>query len=416
MQHDLIIVGSGPAGLSTALHLAQVAPELIGRTLILEKAHHPRAKLCAGGLVADTEIILKRLGLDSSEVPHVDVEAAHFDFAGKGLSLPIGRARMNAEGEKKKSAIFRTNPRPKNILRIIRRDEFDAWLARNAESRGIEIREGVTVNNVIPDKDGVTVETDAATFRTRVVVGADGSNGVTRCCVLPDAPIHTARVLEVITPSQPPPNSSNLGEAPRQGRWGSGREGGAYFDFFPVPAGIAGYTWDFPTQIEGQPMRCWGIYDMNIFADEKRPSLKETLAQEMARHGLDLAESEVNAHPLRWFSPFNAFAVPGVMLVGDAAGADPLLGEGISIALGYGQVAARAIQSAFAREDFSFHDYRGRILLSPLGQTLTARWFLGHIVYALRWRWLQSALWQNLNPLIFVLAWLFVLNWGKRMR
>jgi flavin-dependent dehydrogenase len=32
-----------------------------------------------------------------------------------------------------------------------------------------------------------------------------------------------------------------------------------------------------------------------------------------------------------------------VLLVGDAAGADPLFGEGISIALGYGVVAAREI-------------------------------------------------------------------------
>jgi flavin-dependent dehydrogenase len=68
---------------------------------------------------------------------------------------------------------------------------------------------------------------------------------------------------------------------------------------------------------------------MNIFADEKRPSLKETLAQEMARHGLDLSEAEVNVHPLRWFNPFNAFAVPRVLLVGDAAGADPLPGNSI---------------------------------------------------------------------------------------
>ena len=29
----------------------------------------------------------------------------------------------------------------------------------------------------------------------------------------------------------------------------------AFFDFFPVPDGLAGYTWDFPTQINGRPMR-----------------------------------------------------------------------------------------------------------------------------------------------------------------
>ena len=82
LEHDILILGGGPAGLSTALHLAQLAPELIPRILILEKAHYPRPKLCAGGLLADAEIILDRLGLDVSEVPHVDASAVHLDFAG----------------------------------------------------------------------------------------------------------------------------------------------------------------------------------------------------------------------------------------------------------------------------------------------------------------------------------------------
>jgi len=33
--YDLIIVGAGPAGISTALHLAKIAPDMIERTLIL---------------------------------------------------------------------------------------------------------------------------------------------------------------------------------------------------------------------------------------------------------------------------------------------------------------------------------------------------------------------------------------------
>ncbi|MFG0332280.1 MAG: FAD-dependent oxidoreductase, partial [Maioricimonas sp. JB049] len=53
MQYDVIIIGSGPSGSSTALHLAQRSPELARRTLILERDRHPRHKLCGGGCVND---------------------------------------------------------------------------------------------------------------------------------------------------------------------------------------------------------------------------------------------------------------------------------------------------------------------------------------------------------------------------
>lgn len=389
MSIDILILGGGPSGLSTALHLARDYPHLTPRILILEKEHYPRPKLCAGGLVADAEVILAGLGLDVSEIPHVDASAAHFDFAGKGLTI-------------------RTPKRP--TLRIIHRDEFDHWLAGKARERGIEIREGVQVKNVRPDADGVSVETDQGEFRAQVVVGADGSNGVTRRCVWPNAPVSTARVLEVITPSLPPPNSSNLGEMPREGR----REG-AYFDFFPVPDGIAGYVWDFPTQIKGQPMRCWGVYDTNLLANEKRPALKQPLAEEMSRQGFDLAAYELKGHPIRWFEPMHPLSTLRVLLVGDAAGADPIFGEGISMALGYGRVAAKEIGEAFRRGDFSFGGYRQRVLMSGLGQTLIARWVIAQIIYPLKWKWFQILLWRGLKPIVVGAAWLFVLNWSRRL-
>lgn len=402
MTVDVLILGAGPSGLSTALHLAKLDPRLTPSILILDKAHFPRPKLCAGGLVADAEILLERLGLDVTEVPHVDAPAARFDFAGKGVTVRMPR---------------------RHTLRIIRRDEFDHWLAKKAESRGIEIREQVTVKEVRPDSHGVTVITDAGEFRAKIVVGADGSNGVARRCVLPNAPVHTARVLEVLTPSPLRPagtspkyaNGNSLDKKSITGVFGGGREGVAFFDFFPVPENIAGYVWDFPTQVKGAPMRCWGIYDTNLLAGESRPALKEPLAEEMSRRGFDLSQYELKGHPIRWFDPFDPISVPRVLLVGDAAGADPLFGEGISIALGYGNLAAREIKQALAQNDFSFAKYRQHVLTSPLGGTLIARWFLANLVYTWKWEWFQILLWRILKPIVIFVAWVFVLNWGRRM-
>jgi len=382
LKYDILILGGGPSGLSTALHLVQTDPHLAPRILILEKAHYPRLKLCAGGLVIDAEIILERLGLDVREVPHVDVDSAHFDFAGKGLTIRVPK---------------------RHAIRVIRRNEFDSWLAQKTRETGIEIREGITVKNVIPEKDSVTVETDQGEFHAEMVIGSDGSNGVTRRSIFPNAPISTARVLEVITP---------VG----QNAILSHKSKDAYFDFFPVPDNIAGYVWDFPTQINGEAMRCWGIYDTNLLADGARPALKEPLAEEMARHGFNLNDYEVKGHPIRWYNPQNQISAPRVLLVGDAAGADPIFGEGISIALGYGAIAAREISESFRRNEFSFSRYRRRLARSGLGQTLYVRWFITHIIYPIKWKWFQILLWRIVKPIVLILAWIFVLNWSKRIK
>jgi flavin-dependent dehydrogenase len=163
-------------------------------------------------------------------------------------------------------------------------------------------------------------------------------------------------------------------------------------------------------------MRCWGIYDSNILAAHKRPALKDPLAKEMARHGFNLSDYEIKGHPIRWYSPQNQVSVARVLLVGDAAGADPIFGEGISMALGYGAIAAQEISESIQHGDFSFRRYRQRVTRSGLGQTLSARWVIAQIIYRIKWKWFQILLWRIAKPIVLFVAWVFVLNWSKRLK
>jgi flavin-dependent dehydrogenase len=380
-HYDVIIVGAGPAGISTALHLAQVAPEMVARTLILEKARHPRPKLCGGGILPDAEVVLRHLGLDITEIPHYDVDWARFDYEGRGMRM---------RGEKKGTFAFRT----------IRRPEFDAWLAGKARERGFLIHENTSVKRLTVTGSDVVLETDQGEYRASVVVGADGSKSVVRRAVIPQEKTHTARLLEILTEPKPE-KSFHL-------------QTDSYFDFLYIPQGILGYTWDFPALENGRPVRVRGIYDSNVYPTKMDISLRAALAAEFGRHGYSLDEYKLEGHPLRWFEARSIFAAPRVLLVGDAAGTDALFGEGISAALGYGRFAARAIREAFAKRDFTFRDYKTILLHSELGKALRRRTWLAKFFYRLRSRHIQAFVWRRLGWFIEWVIQTFMIGWARR--
>jgi len=381
LKHDVIIVGAGPAGISTALHLANLAPELISRTLILEKEHHPRPKLCGGGLLPDAEVILHHLGLDVTEIPHVNVDWARFDFDGQGMKM---------RGEKDSKFVFRT----------IRRHEFDAWLAAKARERGFLIHENTAVKSIAATETGVVVRTDQGEYHAAVVVGADGSNSLVRRVIIPHENLHVARLLEITT--EPRPEQSFHIQAD------------SYFDFLYVPQGIRGYTWDFPALENGRPVRVRGIFDSNVYSDKTAISLHAALADEFRHHGYNLDTYKLEGHPLRWFDASSVFSAPRILLVGDAAGADALFGEGISIALGYGGFAARAIRDAFTKEDFSFRDYKRSILQAELGKALRRRTLFAKFFYRLRSARFQAFVWRKMGWFIEWAMRAFFIEWASR--
>ena len=368
-QIDVLIVGSGPASMSTALHLVKANSAWARRIVAVDKAVHPREKLCGGGVTRLGEDILTGLGL-SFEPPHV----------------PVREVRLVYQ-----DYVYAVRDDP--VFRIVRRDEFDHWLVQCAEQRGVAVRQGETVKAITPYPDYVEVVTERATFHAKTVVGADGSRSFVRQALgWNNGKTRMARLLEILTPE----NAEKRKEF---------RKGIAIFDFSQMMAGLQGYYWDFPSLIKGQAFMNRGVFDSRARPERPRVSLKQELRQALEKRGCNLDDYPLKGHPIHWFDPHERFARPRIILAGDAAGVDPMFGEGISFALAYGEVAAATIVDAFTHQDFSFSDYKKRILTHPILSQLRMRTSVARLAYLFNSPRLIGWFWRIAPLIVRFLGW-----------
>lgn len=362
---DLIVVGSGPAGISTVLHLLQLDPSWAGRMLVLEKTRHPRHKLCGGAVTTSGLNILRRLGFQMPlPLPQATVDDLLFSY---------GRRTVHVRGDP--------------VFIVFQRAQLDAFLAARARQCGVTIHEDEPVHSIAVEQDGVIVRTGIGIYHAQAVAGADGARGLVKRSIYGSrAPTRVARTLEVVHP------------APETAPHFTARY--ALFDFTQARRHLQGYFWDFPSWIESKPHFNRGLYDARISQFRRKAHLPRLLEESLLSLNAHTTELRPGSHPIHWFSPANRFSSHRLLLAGDAAGADPLFGEGIAPALGYGQVAAQAIQQAFIRRNFSFQDYRKQVLLSPVGGYLLLRWYVAWWSYRLSGQaWFMHALW-TIAPLL----------------
>jgi len=344
-RRPLIIVGAGPAGTASALFLQRQDPHLASEAVVLEKAQHPRPKVCAGGLIPHTLQCLHELDVPLS-VSNVAVRAARADIPGGSIA--------HHDGE---------------LCRVVRRDAFDASLVAVCRQRGIEVRENEKVIGLQREAEGVRVETDRASYHARVVIGADGSGSTVR--------------RRLVAGGRDCVGKAVMADVPVAAvDWSGFRESRYDFSFISVPDGLRGYLWAFPCLIADTPHVNVGVY--SVEAQGTGPLLVRLLRAQLAAMGAPPVP--VQSFPIRWYGKGVRIAARDVLLAGDAAGVDPLMGEGISFAFEYGRRAASAVVRAYASGDFTFTDYQREVAASWMGRKLRRLGTAVRLFYGPTWR------------------------------
>jgi flavin-dependent dehydrogenase len=326
-----LIVGGGPAGISTWLHLQKKAPQLAKRSIVLEKAVFPRDKLCAGGLCVWVTDVLAYLRVDL-DIPSLFVSDLEFRF-GKEID------RLHQD----------------NYFRVVQRADFDHALAKAAVNRGLELHEDEMLIDVLSARNRLIVITNKGKYTVQALVGADGAFSTVRKKMLPSQKRHLARTLQIF--------------APVDSRYDSEfTEKKAIVDLTPMKEGLQGYVWHVPCLKNGAPSVAHGISDFRIWPNKPRADIKKIFSHELESRNIHQAPKNWSSHPIPWYSDDDILSRANVILVGDAAGVEPAFGGGIHLSLSYGEVAAQAIVDAFQKDDFSFRDYQERVQCHSVGR------------------------------------------------
>jgi geranylgeranyl reductase family protein len=313
-QWDVVVIGGGPAGLSAA-HAAAAAG---ARTLILERAEHPRYKTCGGGLI----------GASLNAVRDLPSLPARDEIRTVTFTLRGGRE------------FTRWDAQP--ILQMVMREEFDAALLERALSAGAQIRQHAMVRGISEGEGEGSENGGAATVRlgdgtsvsASVVVGADGSAGITaRHVGVTFDQVDLGLELEIAIPAAVQP------------QWA----GRVLLDWGQIPAS---YGWVFP---KGDRLTVGVIAARTAGSGKQADATRDYLHEFTGRLGL--AGHQVlrdSGHLTRCRSEGSPLRRGRVIVAGDAAGLlDPWTREGISFALRSGALAGELAAKAAAQADES---------------------------------------------------------------
>lgn len=302
---DVIIVGAGPAGATLGSELARRGLSV----LILEKEKMPRDKTCAGGITRRTAGLLDF---------DIDTVAERTTY---GVRITY---RLGAE-------CIKRHRRP--FVYMVKRSAFDRILVQKAQYAGATIVEGVEVEGVVADGRSAKVATTGGDFDARIVVGADGANGV----VAKSAGLMRGARLDLALQAEVSVNGDEMT------RWDSliGIDQGQ------LPGG---YGWVFPKKDH---------LSVGVGGDARLSKKLKPYLERLLHHvGIDsVGDIQGGLLPMRGRG--TAIQRGNILLLGDAAGLiNPITREGIYYAIRSARLAAPVVADALQSESIDLSEYQ----------------------------------------------------------
>ena len=336
-NYDTIVIGGGPAGSTVATLVAEQGH----RVLLLERTSTPQFKI-GESLIPATYWTFKRLGmLDKLRASHFPQKYSVQFYSRSGkASTPF--------------YFFQTNPHDSAVTWQVLRSEFDEMLLDNAKEKGVEIRRGIGVREVLFEGDTATgvvtqnVDGTRETLNATVIVDSTGQRSL------------IGRQLNLNT-TEPNLKMASLFTHYEGGHRDEGIDEGATLILHTEEKDS--WFWSIPLPYNRTSIGVVGELDyllQNRRDTDGKLNTQKIFTEELAKcaplqHRLEGANQLFPIQSTKDFS-YRASRIAGNnwVLVGDAFGfLDPVYSTGLFLALKSGEMAADVIIEAFHKNDFS---------------------------------------------------------------
>jgi FAD-dependent halogenase len=345
---DVVVVGGGPGGSTLAALVAMQG----NRVIVLEKEKFPRWQIGESLLPSTVHGVLRLTGVADQ-------------IAKAGFTVKRGGTQRWGSNPEPWTFSFSVSPKmtgETSFAYQVERSKFDKILLDHARSKGADVREECTVNEVISDDQRV---------RGLSYTDASGTVRQIRAKYVVDASGNRSRIYKEVGGSRkyseffrsialisyfeggkrlPPPNSGNILSAAFESGW---------FWYIPLRPTLtsvgAVVRREMANKIQGDPEEALRalIAECPIISDYLKDAKRVT-------------EGEYGQFRVRKdYSYLNTkFWRPGMVLIGDAACfVDPIFSSGVHLATYSALLAARSINSTLAGgvgEEAAFHEFEQR--------------------------------------------------------